>query len=262
MKAVPSCVKDVDATGTVVAGPSRQPLPFGSRFVLTHALIPLLVVLSFSHGLMSLGGDQWLADHLYACQGGQWLWRDAWLASRVLHQGGRHLSVLLSVMVLLATAVCWWRARRGDAKARAWRWPLLYLVLALAAGSTTVSVLKSLTQMDCPWSLSRYGGSLPFIGLFETRPEGMPRAACFPGGHASAGYAWVALYFLALMCRPHWRHAGLAVGLLAGLVFGLTQQLRGAHFLSHDLWSLAICWLVSLALFLWIAPKVGRWHAY
>jgi membrane-associated PAP2 superfamily phosphatase len=32
-----------------------------------------------------------------------------------------------------------------------------------------------------------------------------------------------------------------------GMVFGLSQQLRGAHFLSHDLWTAALCWLVAVA---------------
>ena len=41
--------------------------------------------------------------------------------------------------------------------------------------------------------------------------------------------------------------AVLAIGLLAGMVFGLAQQLRGAHFLSHDVASLAVCWGVACA---------------
>jgi membrane-associated PAP2 superfamily phosphatase len=34
-----------------------------------------------------------------------------------------------------------------------------------------------------------------------------------------------------------------------GPLYGLTQQLRGAHFLSHDLVSIALCWFVSYAVF-------------
>jgi membrane-associated PAP2 superfamily phosphatase len=30
-----------------------------------------------------------------------------------------------------------------------------------------------------------------------------------------------------------------------GVIFGLAQQARGAHFLSHDLVSLGICWLCA-----------------
>ena len=32
------------------------------------------------------------------------------------------------------------------------------------------------------------------------------------------------------------------------MMFGIAQQLRGAHFLSHDLWALMLCWLVALAM--------------
>ncbi len=37
----------------------------------------------------------------------------------------------------------------------------------------------------------------------------------------------------------------LGIGLLAGTVFGVAQQLRGAHFLSHDVASLIVCWAVA-----------------
>jgi len=103
--------------------------------------------------------------------------------------------------------------------------------------------------MDCPWDLLRYGGGKVYYGLFTRRPPGMGSAGCFPAGHASAGYAWVALYFFFLHARPRLRWWGLATGLLAGLVFGIAQQLRGAHFLSHDVWALMVCWLVALALY-------------
>lgn len=78
----------------------------------------------------------------------------------------------------------------------------------------------------------------------------MAAQACFPAGHASAGYAWLCLYYFALLWRPSWRWAGLWIGLGAGLVFGISQQLRGAHFLSHDVATALICWLLSLGLYL------------
>ena len=33
------------------------------------------------------------------------------------------------------------------------------------------------------------------------------------------------------------------------MLFGFSQQLRGAHFLSHDVWSAAICWLTALGVY-------------
>ena len=102
--------------------------------------------------------------------------------------------------------------------------------------------------MDCPWDLLRYGGEKAYYELFSRRPAGMGSAGCFPAGHASAGYAWVALYFFYLATRPRWRWWGLGAAMALGMVFGIAQQLRGAHFLSHDLWALMLCWLVALAM--------------
>ena len=33
--------------------------------------------------------------------------------------------------------------------------------------------------------------------------------------------------------------------MLAGLVFGLAQQIRGAHYMSHTLWTAWLCWTVA-----------------
>jgi len=38
-----------------------------------------------------------------------------------------------------------------------------------------------------------------------------------------------------------------AAALAAGLVLGLAQQARGAHFMSHTLWSGWVCWCVAWA---------------
>ena len=45
------------------------------------------------------------------------------------------------------------------------------------------------------------------------------------------------------------RLAGLACGIFAGLVFGLAQQARGAHLLSHDVWSAMLAWLIPLSVY-------------
>jgi membrane-associated PAP2 superfamily phosphatase len=40
---------------------------------------------------------------------------------------------------------------------------------------------------------------------------------------------------------------GLAAVLAAGLVLGLAQQLRGAHYMSHTFWTAWCCWVVACA---------------
>jgi len=42
-------------------------------------------------------------------------------------------------------------------------------------------------------------------------------------------------------------------------LFGASQQVRGAHFFSHDLFSLAVCWFSSAVLFVLFFRKQLRW---
>jgi len=131
-----------------------------------------------------------------------------------------------------------------------WRRPLAYLLLATLLSTAAVGLLKRWTNVDCPWDLLRYGGDRTYYSLFMHRPSILGQARCFPAGHASAGYAWTALYFFLLSTRPGWRWWGLGFALGLGALFGVTQQLRGAHFLSHDVCTLMVCWLIALALYL------------
>lgn len=193
-------------------------------------------------------GTQWLLDAPLArlafdWEGGQWALRNHALLEGVLHRGGRALS-LLAWLALSAAAVVYWR----HPAAKDWTRPAARLLLAVLASTLAVAWLKSATHMDCPWDLRGYGGDRPFVALFDPRPPDLGQPACFPAAHAATGYAWVALYFFFATVRPQWRWAGLGIGLLAGLAFGLAQQLRGAHFLSHDIASLSVCWAMGSAL--------------
>ena len=129
------------------------------------------------------------------------------------------------------------------------------LLLSAALSTALVVALKRLTRMDCPWDAAVYGGAHPYFTLFQARPAGIEPSGCFPAGQASAGYAWISLYFFFLCVRPAWRRLGFAIGVSGGLVLGAVQQLRGAHYLSHDAWTLAICWLVSVG----VHRLANRW---
>lgn len=184
-----------------------------------------------------------VTDWLYHIQGSAWVLKDGFITQDIIHQGGKNLSVTLGclTLLLLVTSFFWQRLS-------AWRWALFYLFMATFFSTLTVSVLKQLISMECPWDLTRYGGQINFIGLLNARPANMPGSACFPSGHASAGYAWISLYYFFFLTRPDLRWLGLGVAISMGLTFGITQQLRGAHFLSHDLWTVMICWTISFSL--------------
>ena len=184
--------------------------------------------------------DMALAHGVFHWEGDAWTLKRSLLLEATLHRGGRLLSQAAWAGLLVATLLHW----RSPAS-QAWTRPAARLLLAVFTSVACVAALKALTHMDCPWDLAGLGGDRAFVALFDARPLTMGPAACFPAAHAAGGYAWVALYFFLLQVAPGWRHAGLAVGLAAGLVFGVAQQLRGAHFLSHDVASLVVCWTVA-----------------
>ena len=57
---------------------------------------------------------------------------------------------------------------------------------------------------------------------------------------------------------PAWRSWASRSGLSTGLAFGLAQQARGAHFVSHDLWSAFLVWTLTLSVYAFaFRPVVG-----
>jgi membrane-associated PAP2 superfamily phosphatase len=210
---------------------------------LRRIAVPLALFALANVWLLGFGGDRWLASHVYAWEGGRWALRDVYMTTSVIHVFGKHLSTAAWLLVVALAIVAWRRPVWASL-----RRPAVCLALSVLLSTTIVAWLKHTTHMDCPWDAALYGGSHPYFGLFDARPAHLRTSGCFPGGHASAGYAWVALYFFFLSVRREWRWAGLGIGLAAGLIFGVSQQLRGAHFMSHDVWTLMICWTVAVTL--------------
>lgn len=198
---------------------------------------PLMVLTALFVAANVRHADLWLADRLYAWEGHAWTLRHAWATQDLIHLLGRGFSIAAWIATFAAWSMACARPRWAHL-----RRPLLYLLAATALSTLLVAGLKSISNIDCPWDLARYGGARPYVGLFEPRPAWLGRGVCFPAGHAAGGYAWVALYFFLMEVKPSWRRAGLVAGLGVGLLFGISQQLRGAHFASHDLAALAICW--------------------
>jgi membrane-associated PAP2 superfamily phosphatase len=191
-----------------------------------HLVYPMLTAGMLWLVLVPGGADRALAGFWLAVQGGSWAFRHHFLTETLLHDGGRWLAASAWALVLLL-------ALRQKPGAR--RSALRYLALSVLLSVSTVSGMKRLSSVECPWDDPSLGG------IASARSAGH----CFPAGHASAGYAWLALYFVA--GSGHRRRLALLAGLGAGALFGLGQQMRGAHLASHDLATAAVCWIVALA---------------
>ena len=219
-----------------------------SKLWLWNSLPPLAILLLLGWLAWANADTQIAEKFFYDVATQKWLASDALWANEVLHRGGRNLMRLIGVMAILA----WLASYRFDALIRH-RQALGYLALCLALVPLVIGGLKQITNVDCPWDLEGFGGDRPLLHYFESRPSDLPKAACFPGAHSSSAFALFALAFLARrrsLCLA--TGVAMAVTFIGGM-FSVAQQARGAHFLSHDLWSMLLAWslcgLISYVVF-------------
>lgn len=217
--------------------PLRTAEPIRSPFA-----IGLLGLLVFTL-LWDMGGpDMAIMSAIGTPQG--FALKDTWLLSRVLHDGLRQA---MTGFWLLLFGWALWPGLRMPARER---WTLVALTtLSLLA----VNLVKNASLTSCPWDLQAFGGPARWVSHWTPGVADGGPGRCFPGGHASSGFAFIGL------CLPWldapagterrraigWRW--LAVTLFVGLLAGGVQTLRGAHFPSHTLWTLLISAAVSWA---------------
>ena len=222
------------------------------NFYWRHLRLPLIVFALLAPVLATSPADMAVA-HAFFFDGSRWIGADSWWTNQLIHHDGTLLIRSLAASALIVWASTWWRPQWQEL-----RRPALYFFLSLGLSIGFVGLLKTLTGVACPRDLSEFGGAFPYVHLFSHRPEALRHARCFPAAHASSGYALVALYF-ALRERSRWASGlGLATGLVMGLIFGIAQQARGAHFVSHDVWSAWLVWTISLSLYTF-AFKARLW---
>ncbi len=208
-----------------------------------NVFYPLLVLLA---GILAeySGLDLFLAQLFYDTSIESWPYKSHWLTSKVLHTGGRNFVVSIAGLILAVFILSFFIKRLSR-----YRKSAAYLLIASLSGPSLVAVGKHYTHIYSPWHLSLFGGVQPYIRIFDMVPEGAKVGHAFPAGHSSGGFAFFSLYFLALKYQPSLRYYGLCFALLLGFTFGITQQVRGAHFLSHDFFSLAVCWYSALMMY-------------
>jgi membrane-associated PAP2 superfamily phosphatase len=171
----------------------------------------------------------------------------AWWARDILHTGGRWF-----ILSIAAAAILTWTISFIYAGARAWRRPAGFVAVSMVLSIAIVGGLKATTNVDCPWDLVGFGGQNPYVPLFADRPAALPHARCFPGAHASSGFALICFYFALRDRNSRLSRCALGVAIFIGTTFSIGQEARGAHFLSHDLVSAALVWFIQLALYFWL----------
>jgi membrane-associated PAP2 superfamily phosphatase len=175
--------------------------------------------------------------------------RDHWLTTTVSHDGAKLVATIAFAWILVGVWSPVGPLARLASPAR------VQLLVSVIACLVVVASLKRASALHCPWGLVPFGGSHAYLRLFEPVPADWSRGGCFPAGHVASAFAFVGGWFAFRDIEPAIARRWLVAALLAGAWIGLTQQLRGAHFLSHTLWTLWICWSLSAAL-AWLAARL------
>ena len=178
---------------------------------------------------------------------GGFAWRDAWLTRTLFHDGGRLAAgVLLGVLAWDLARPIWAGPTRSE---RAF-WLAVVVVSMLL-----VPAHKRMSLTSCPWELAEFGGQARYVSHWLRGVVDGGPGHCFPSGHAVAAFGFIGLYFLWRPHRPAAARAVLLAVCVAGVLFAWAQLARGAHYLSHSLWtgwlSAALAWTA-----LWVAPRV------
>ena len=271
---------DIQPTAQPFAQPTAPPAAESRLFrpaFLAGTLLTLAATIAFFE---ITDFDLRVQDFFFNFDSKTWLMptpkESAW-AAVFFYTGPKVLIIAFAVVLLpLAVLPTRFRARLPYPLARLRRTDLFVVLLTLASAPALVGFIKQQTNIHYPRNIVRYGGDVPYVRLFEKFPEtpGPPtpavettrnernrevenreadsatsprpckRAAGFPAGHASGGFALMSLAGLATTRRC--RLALLTVGLAAGWWMGLYQMFRGDHYLSHTLVSMLLGYAVFL----------------
>ena len=161
--------------------------------------------------------------------------RDTWFTRQFFHAYMKLFVVTIAVAFLACAWIDFWRPGKYWTRAIGWR--IRTVVLCSIFVPATISLLKQMSRLHCPWDIAMFGGVEPYFRLLDLIPPGTSPGKCFPAGHASGGL-WLAslmMFWLPGKPRVAWP---VGVGLLSvGVAMGIVQQMRGAHFTTHTLWS-------------------------
>lgn len=200
--------------------------------ILTLATLLLLVAWDLSELDLPL-------SRLYGSAQG-FVWRDHWLTGGVLHEGARALAWLVFVVLVLGVWLPLPFVRVLSRRNRIWWLSTMLLCVSL------IPLLKRISWTSCPWSLVEFGGRLAqyvphwVLGVRDGGP-----GRCFPSGHASTAFAFLAGWFALRERAPQAAKLWLATTVAVGLALGWVQMMRGAHYLSHSFWTAWFCWAIT-----------------
>ncbi len=218
--------------------PSVRPYSFALWFLLPIWL--LIVLIQFPPHSVDLSISQLFFTD------GTWPWKSNYFFENVLHKDIKWVSVFALLAYVFWNLRYVQRSLNDDHHLNRKR--LWYVLSAVILSLGMVWLLKQTTGVSCPWSVVQFGGKMPQLdpSISITFQPGK----CWPGGHAGTGFCLFALYFVFRDQYPKLARVTLLLVITFGLLCSITRVMQGAHFVSHNLVTFLLDWLVSASLYI------------
>ena len=188
-----------------------------------------------------------IADYFYDEASGFWFQRT------LVGRWSPHLAPLLAVLALIYIGVVLlgsvWIERLRSQRIVA---GFMLVCFALGPGLIVNVVFKGNFGRPRPFDVERYGGSMPYLPLWE--PSSTLPGYSFPSGDASVGFYCGLPAFVVWRRnrRTAWRLVTL--GLVLGITIGLGRVAVGAHWVSDVVWSAGFIYIAGLLTFWLFSP--------
>lgn len=169
---------------------------------------------------------------------GEFFLKHDWYLEALNHHYVKY--ILIAVYVFLLAL---WLGSYKSEKLKPHRKEYAYFFIMVILSTSLIGILKSQSDHACPWDMvipSPNGYSWNFA---------KENGHCFPGGHASTGFALISGYFVYRLTKPNRAWFYLIAGLILGFGMGWAQMMRGAHFFSHNLWTLWDIWFFNVLIY-------------
>lgn len=213
---------------------------------LNKQLIVSLILLIFVIGFFQFTDtDILIQNNFYNFETKSWLIdKNEPILKFFLYDGLKRALIMFGIFILILLIFF-----RKKTFVKEYKKGLLIVLLSLIFVPTVVITLKNTTNTPCPCNIEHFGGEYPDIKVFDKYPKDFVQKSkikCWPAGHASVGFALMALFFF--FKNPRNQFFGLIGAITLGWTMGSYKMLLGDHFFSHTLITMLLAWIIILVI--------------
>lgn len=202
-------------------------------------LFVLLLVVFLMWPELDLRVSQWFYDPELT----EWIWRDHPLNTSI-YAIFRYLPYWLVPVLLVMTAIAWWKG--SSLRSQRFVWTFLLSTLLIGPGILVHNVFKEGFERPRPRQVQEFGGKSGFTPAWVISDQCVGKCKSFVSGHSAMGFYLMVLAWV--FRRRFWLWAGVGVGVVVSLV----RISQGGHFISDTLFAGLLCYFVYRLMAGWI----------